>query len=379
MSRRALVTCTLVLSGVVSIACGSTGESSFEDGTRGGNGQGANGGSGSGAQLPEIGPSGTSSACVTELAGAELAPTNLVFVYDKSGSMGDTATGFDPAKRWIPVGSGLKQFFADPYSKTVRATLQFFPLSDDTIETACAHPYGTPVVPLAPASDAAFISAIDSMKPSGGTPTLPALMGGISQAKDIVAARPDDKTAIVLVTDGEPGFWDPNKNAFTPGCANNDVAHVADAARTAFQGTPSIPTYVIGVGPKLEALNAVAAAGGTSAAVMVDVNDPAGTKNAIVSALDAIRRRELTCDFSVPPPPAGEDLDPFAVNVAITGAGGERVLGYSKDCASADGWRYDNIDDPKRILLCSDACSDAREADGKVSIAFGCKTKLDVH
>lgn len=373
--KRELVAYTFVLSGLVSIACGSNGESSFGDGY-GADDQSAKG-TGTG-QLPEIGPTGTSSACVTEVAGAELAPTNLVFVYDKSGSMGDVATGFDPTKRWIPVGSGLKHFFADPYSKTVRASLQFFPLSDDTIEAACAHPYAQPVVPLSPASDPAFIKAIDSTKPSGGTPTLPALVGGIEHAREIAAARPGDKTAIVLVTDGEPGFWDPKKNAYTAGCANNDVAHVANAARAAFAGTPSIPTYVIGVGPKLESLQSVAVAGGTKGAIMVDVSDPAGAKDAIVSALDSIRRREISCDFSVPPPPAGETLDPYAVNVALAGAGGERVLGYSKECASPDGWRYDNIQDPKRILLCSSACSAARETNGKISIAFGCKTKLDI-
>ena len=53
--------------------------------------------------------------------------------FDKSGSMGDTATGFDPALKWTPVGTGMKEFFADPYSKTLRASLQFFPLDDNTI------------------------------------------------------------------------------------------------------------------------------------------------------------------------------------------------------------------------------------------------------
>ena len=120
--KRVLVTGTLALSGIVSLACGSSGDSTFGDGS-GAGGQGANGASSGGTQLPEIGPSGTSSACVTELAGAELAPTNLVFVYDKSGSMGDVATGYDPAKRWLPVGSGLKQFFADPRDPRTRQFL----------------------------------------------------------------------------------------------------------------------------------------------------------------------------------------------------------------------------------------------------------------
>lgn len=366
--KRVLAVSVLALSAV---ACASEGS---EFGDRSGDGAAVSQG-----QLPEIGPSGTASACVTEVASAELAPTNLVFVYDKSGSMGDASTGFDPAQRWIPVGAGLKHFFADPYSRTLRASLQFFPQSDDTVETACGHPYAKPVVPLSPASDPKFVDAIDRTKPSGGTPTLPALIGAISQAREVAASRPDDKTAIVLVTDGEPGFWDPKTNAQVPGCVDNDVAHVAAAARSAFEGSPSIATYVVGVGPKLESLNAVAAAGGTGAAIMVDVDEPGRTTTAIMSALTGIRRRAVACDFSVPPPPAGQQLDPYAVNVVLGSAGAERVLGYSKGCTSVDGWQYDDVHAPRRISLCAGACATATlEAEGKVSIAFGCKTKTEV-
>jgi hypothetical protein len=360
--------------GLVAFACGTT-ESTFTEGAEN------DGTPRTGNALPEIGPSGTGSACVTELKSAELAPTNLVMVYDKSGSMGDSATGFDAAQRWIPVNTGMKQFFADPYSKTVRASLQFFPLSDDNIQTACAHPYAIPAVPLTSAADPAFGAALDRTMPSGGTPTLPALEGGIAYAKEVAASRPDDKTVVVLVTDGEPGFWDPQKNAYVPGCPNNDVVHVATAAKAAREGAPSIPTYVVGVGPKLESLNAVAAAGGTNAAIMVDVNDPAATKSAIVGALDGIRRRELACDFAVPAPPSGQELDPYAVNVALKSADGpENLLSYSKDCGAADGWHYDDVQNPKRFLLCSASCEAARAGrDGKISIAFGCKTKISVH
>lgn len=359
------------------LACGSDAGSTFgdEDLSPGDSPNGVP----SGATIGEIGPLGTGSACVSEVASAELAPTNLVFIYDKSGSMGDVATGFDPATKWIPVGTGMKEFFADPYSQTLRASLQFFPLADDTIETTCAYPYATPTVALTNASDGSISAAIDATTPSGGTPTLPALQGAISYAKQVAADRPGDKTAVVLVSDGEPGFYD--GNAFVPGCQDNDVAHAAAAAKVAFESAPSVPTYVIGVGPKLAALSSIASAGGTTNAVMVDTADPAKTKLDIVAALGAIRKTEVSCDFSIPPSPAGKELDPFAVNVVLKqGDGTERVIGYSKDCAVEGGWRYDDAAAPKRILLCSASCSDARASSlGKVAIAFGCKTQVVVN
>lgn len=357
------------------VACGSDGASEFGSGS---GDQDPGNGLPSGASLPELGPSGTQSACVSQVSGAELAPTNLVFMYDKSGSMGDAATGFDPARKWIPVGSGMKQFFGDAYSSTLRASLQFFPQNDIDIPSACGFAYGTPKVALTMASDPAFIGALDSTKPTGGTPTLPALEGAIAYAKTVAASRPEDKTVVVLVTDGEPGFWDPGAKAFVPGCPNNDVAHVAAAAKAAYDA--KIPTYVIGVGPSLTKLNQVAAAGGTGQAIMVDANDPAKTKEQIVNALNAIRSEVVACDFSIPPAPAGETLDPLAVNVVLENAdGSEKILGYSKECAAPEGWRYDDAAAPKRIKLCQSACDAARASTaGKISLAFGCKTRVAV-
>jgi len=375
MTKRQLLAIAL---GLGLAACGSDAESTFGAPTASGDPPGSDVPPGS--SIGEIGPKGTGSACVSEVASAELAPTNLVFIYDKSGSMGDAATGFDPSKKWIPVGTGLKEFFADGYSKTLRASLQFFPLNDDTIETTCAYPYAQPTVALTSASDAAFTQAIDATHPSGGTPTLPALRGAIAYARQVATDRPGDKTAVVLVSDGEPGFWDAAQNAFVPGCQDNDVAHAAAAAQSAFTGSPAVPTYVIGVGAKLEALNAIASAGGTKSAVIVDTSDPTKTKTDIVTALASIRRAEVSCDFSIPPAPAGQELDPYAVNVVLEQADGtEKVLGYSKECTSAAGWRYDDVAAPKRILLCSSACGEARAATtGKVAIAFGCKTRVAV-
>jgi hypothetical protein len=376
MNKLGFVSASVVFS-ILIVACGNDAASTFTEPAAPAD---APNGVPSGSSIGEIGPKGTASACVSEVASAELAPTNLVVIYDKSGSMGDAATGFDPALKWLPVSTGMKEFFADPYSKTLRASLQFFPLNDDTVASTCAYAYGTPSVALTSAADPALTQAIDATKPSGGTPTLPALQGAIAYAKQIAMGRPGDKTAVVLVTDGEPGFWDAAQSAFVPGCVDNDVAHAASAAKTAFEVGPPVSTYVVGVGPKLDSLNAIASAGGTHAAVIVDTTDPTKTKTQIVDALAAIRKSEVSCDFSIPPSPAGQELDPFAVNVVLAQDDGtEKVLGYSKACEGSDGWRYDDVAHPTRILLCSNACTAARASSlGKVSVAYGCKTHLAV-
>lgn len=320
------------------------------------------------------GPSGTNAACVTSTANAQLAPVNLVVMFDRSGSMGSTTEGFDPALKWIPVTTGMKAFFADPSSIGVAASLQFFPEGGD-LNAVCAYPYASPVVPLTPlASAAPILAAIDATKPSGGTPTMPALSGAITYAKDVAKQRPNDKTVVVLVTDGEPGFG--INGQFAAGCANNDIPHIAAAAQSAATATPAIKTYVIGVGPDLSNLNAIASAGGTGQAIMVSIADPNQTKGIFQQALESIRAQTLSCEFPLPPPPGGKSLDVNAVNVVYTNGGGtQNVLTYNATCTGGVGWHYDNIAAPTKVELCASTCNSV-EADrkGSLSLAFGCKT-----
>lgn len=374
MPRPALAASAISALVVAAVACGGTNSSEF-----GGPPGSAPPGPAADFTTESAGPKSTLDPCVTDAKSANLEKVNLVFMYDRSGSMGDTANTppFDPKQKWIPVGAGMKAFFADPVSKTMSASLAFFPQGGD-VASNCAAPYSAPTVPLGSLNDAAkFVSAIDATQPKGGTPTLPALQGAIQYAKTVAAQKPDEKTVIVLVTDGEPGFM--INGAFETGCPNNDVAHVAAAAEAAFKATPSIPTYVIGVGPALTNLNRIAAAGGTGTASMVSVSDPTKTAATFQAVLDKIRGQILSCDFALPPPPAGKLLDVDAVNVAYSSGAGESILTYSADCAGGSGWRYDNLAGPSRVQLCPATCDAARAAgDGKLTVAFGCKTKGDV-
>ncbi len=320
------------------------------------------------------GPSGTSAACVTSLASATLAPVNLVVMFDRSGSMGDPAGGFDPSLKWEPVTTGMKAFFADPNSVGIAASLAFFPQGGD-LASVCGYAYATPVVPLTPlASASSILAAIDATKPNGGTPTLPALSGAITYAKTVAAQHATEKTVVVLVTDGDPGFG--INGQFTPGCANNDIPHIAAAAQSAAHATPAIPTYVIGIGPDLTNLNAIASAGGTGQAIMVSVADPSMTKAIFENALDKIRAETLSCEFALPPPPSGKTIDANAVNVVYTNGGGtQNVLTYNRDCTGGVGWHYDNATSPTKVELCSATCNSvAGDRQGKLSLAFGCKT-----
>ncbi len=363
--------------GFAAIACGGSDASVFNSATN--EDQGHDPGHGEIADN-QTGPSGTKDACVSSTANAALQPANLVMMFDKSGSMGDTTnqpTPYDPNLKWNPVTAGMKAFIADPGSAGINASLQFFPIGED-VPGVCGYSYGTPKVSLSPLTNAApFLAALDATKPSGGTPTLPALQGAISYAKQIAGDRPTEKPVVVLITDGEPGIMDPSTKTFGPGCADNDIPHVAAAADAAFKGTPSIPTYVIGVGNSLSNMNTVAAAGGTKAAILVDVSDPSKTKGVFQTALDSIRQETMTCDFSVPPAPDGKAIDVNAVNVVYTGTSTpETVLTYSKDCSVAGGWHYDNPSAPTKIQLCQSACTTAKaDRGGKLTLAFGCLTK----
>jgi hypothetical protein len=218
------------------------------------------------------------------------------------------------------------------------------------------------------------LAAIKATQPQGGTPTLPALQGGVKYAQQVAASHQGEKVAVVLVTDGMPGFYQNGTNI--PGCTDNDVSHVASTAQVSFVGQPSIPVYVIGVGPQLQDLNAIAAAGGTQSAFMISVSDPNATQEQLLTALNTVRAQQVACDFAFPAPPPGEQLDPLRVNVAFESSNGEQVLTYSADCSAGTGWHYDNPAAPSRVLLCPQTCS-AVQADqsGGLKLAFGCQTK----
>lgn len=340
----------------------------------GAGGFGAAGGSGGG---PTSDPSSLSE-CATAAAAATLKPANLVVMYDRSNSMAVSTTGKNVrALKWDPVGAAMKDFFGDAGSKGLSASLTFFPTTaGTTIDLVCTpDSYDAPRVSLQALPSGEFATAIDATSPGGGTPTTDAMKGAIRHAKDVAAQKAGEKVVIALVTDGLPGVYTTNNREV---CTPNTVTTAAAQAASALGGTPSIPTYVIGVADAenptgLTNLTEIAKAGGTTKATIVDTSDPTKTKADFGAALAQIRRDALSCDFDVPAPPNGAKIDFDAVNVTVTKSGGPDLLSYSKDCADGRGWHYDDPAQPKRIILCDGACDDAKSAT-KIEIVFGCAT-----
>ncbi|MBL8606081.1 MAG: VWA domain-containing protein [Myxococcales bacterium] len=353
---------------VAAVGCGSSDESQFGDGSGGSSGDTAHSGNGNpfgsssgasgGSSSGTPGSVTPGSACASASAGAVAPPISLVFMVDKSGSMG----GAQMSLRWTPAVAALNDFFADPASTGVNASLAFFPQTKNECSSAS---YSTPAVAMTALPSGAFAPALAANSPGSGTPTLVAETGAIEYAQSVAATLPPgEKVAIVLVTDG-----DPNDCSSTP-------ANVAAAAATV---AADIKTYVIGVGPDAANLDQIATGGGTAPHIQVNTTSAATTSADLRAAIGKIKAAQLGCEYGLPAPPGGQTLDVNAVNVDYTPAGGAlQTLPYSADCSNKGGWHYDNVATPTQIVMCPDICATLQGdvTGGKIDIVFGCVTTV---
>jgi hypothetical protein len=297
-------------------------------------------------------------SCASSTQQAALVPVNLVVLLDRSGSMGDGVNG-DPALKWNPVTAGLGAFFADPQSAGMNASLQLFPAATDQCNPSVYYFAAVPERALPDGQS--FAAAMAATTPSGDTPTRPAILGAIDYAKDVRDATPGSRTAIVLVTDGDPDVCD------------SSVANVSlEVAKVA----STIKTYVIGVGQSLSSLDMIAQAGGTDHPTLVSVGDPAQTKSDFLAALQQIRGLVLSCEVPLPAPPPGMALDFNSVNVLFTPSSAPATqLLYDSACANGVGWRYDDPMKPTEVQLCASSCDAVRhDHGGRLEVVFGCAT-----
>lgn len=376
------------------------------------------------------GPVNSDAACVAETRAGEHAPVDLYVMQDASGSMAcptgvgngmpstmgcGSSQGATGPTRWASLTSALQSFVNSPSNAGIGIGIGFFPtgpggsggldqaclmqcMGDCACTTACgcksatpifgnvcfcadnnqsctAADYAIPAVEIAslPGSAAALTMAINGRSPNGSTPTAPALDGALQHAKSWATAHPDRRTAVIYSTDGAPDGCD----------ANNTIATAASLAQSAFSGTPSVATYVIGVGADLVAgLNQIAAAGGTSKAYMVDTGGNVAQQ--LSDALGSIRSSTLTCDYKIPPASSGTlDFGKVNVQVQIGASGGTMLIGQVADkasCGSGPGWYYDNSAKPTLITLCPGTCDPLLQTPGsRLDVLIGCKTDVRVN
>jgi hypothetical protein len=333
-------------------------------------------------------------ACVETKAETARLPVDLYIVQDRSGSMG-------MGGKWDAVKNALIAFVESPAAAGMQVGLGFFPREGNgaacmacttgqcfqmcgcasvqctngqcrcnAFGPTCAVPDYTPAavgIEALPGVAPKIVAALNGIMTAGGTPTRPALEGGVQHARAWLTSK-NRRVAIALATDGEP-----------TGCTNNNVATVADVAKKAH--ADGIFTFVIGVGPNLANLNTMAMAGGTGKAFLIEGGN---LQQQFLDTLRSIQGQaaRLSCSYAVPPSPMGQTLDPRKVNVRFTS--GEppnsayipRVEDRAK-CGTQGGWYYDDPTAPKAITLCEATCQAVNQGGEKAEVAvlFGCATR----
>ncbi|MBL9023894.1 MAG: VWA domain-containing protein [Myxococcales bacterium] len=375
----------------------------------GGGGEGAGNSSGTGSPNGSTGDgfatgstgSGVGGGCAGIDKTAEKVPLDIYIMLDQSGSMSDPPS-MGGGTKWDAVSSALSTFVNQPEAAGIGVGIQYFPLDsgancnvlqcnvDGDCGAGCGPcegfggfgicsgygasdsclvtDYATPDVEIAtlPGNANAIIQSIGNHGPTGGTPTSAALEGAISHAQTWANANPGHAVIVVLATDGDPTS------------CNSDLAYINGVAAAGFGGTPSIRTFVIGVGGSVSALNGFAAAGGTGSAFMID-QDP-NVQQAFLDALNQIQGIALPCSYLIPAPDQGE-INYQQVNVQYTPGGGgtpqtlPKVSGLADCPPGGNAWYYDNEAMPTQIVLCPDTCTNlSQDTMGQIKIVLGCDT-----
>lgn len=347
---------------------GAGGDGAGGDATGDEDGGGGDGG-GAGWADPDDDDSdaGNDDTCSETSQKAERKPLDMYIMLDRSGSMawninGNSLSdgGNNPASRWYQVTHAIKDFVANAQSAGMGVGLDYFPGSPECNTSTYKDP--AVGIGLLPVHAPLIESSLNATSPSGGTPTRPALEGAVEYAKEWADAHPGHTVIVVLATDGEPS-----------GCSST-ISTVKSAAEAGVN--QGIKTFVIGIGNQTGNLNEIAAAGGTGQAIMVTGTN---ATQEFIDAMNEIRGVALACEYEIPPPNEGEQLDYDKVNLRFTKGDGTKedipYVGDSSGCGSG-GWFYDDPNAPTTIQVCEETCDLFKsDGEGQVDVVLGCKRR----
>jgi len=287
---------------------------------------------------PDAGP-----VCSEELHELSRMQVDLILVVDDSASL---------APWWPALNDGLVQFLQNTEASGLAIGLQRF---DEVCE---AEPYSVPVVPIAPLADnrQALLQAL----PTGvvTTSTVPALDGVLRYALRWAIENPAERVAVVLLTDASPGACD--------ALAGDYDGEAQKLARAAYEGMPSIETYVIGFS-SLTGPGPLALAGGT-VPIPIGVTPADGE---VLSALERVRGTAQPCAFRWQ---SGWMLASDSAVVIVASDGTERrvpILSSASACARDAGFYVANLDDFYPLIACEATCENLTATD-RVSLSRAC-------
>jgi hypothetical protein len=289
--------------------------------------------------------------CVSEHYVAVSKPLDIYLVLDAS------------AVEHFSTLDALEGFASAPESHGIRMGVNFFGPDLPCAEEA----YLEPAIPIAFLPDSLKnLRTEAALHPDDDRPTLPALQGAIQYARAWAQFHPDSAVVVWLITDDLPDDCD------------STVDNVAQAAAAGLSDPISVPTYVIGIGNVPE-LHAIAQAGGTERAIIVDTDTnrfSPDQKTFLIHALNQLREAARPCEHGLPSP---ERVARELVNFYVESKTGAKIVIPHVDSANAcdptkGGWFYEET--RTRIIACDKSCETLKASNGEVSIEIGCPTVL---
>lgn len=299
--------------------------------------------------------------CQVESTEVKPIPPTVLFLLDKSGSMGnldgylwdhDANIQTPEVTRWSSLHAVVESM-VNKFNETVEFGVKLYPKIDATpykMTGACDVDPGVEVetAPMNAANILATIPAAD-FNVLGGTP----MEGGIKEAVNyLTALDPDDQRFILMIADGD----------ISKTCEDQDFNEALIFIETALQDH-DIATYVVGIAiddlPSKTQLTKLANAGGKPS----NGPDPYYSTQNQIELDDAIQQivdDTLSCTIAVAPEPDQPDL--FEVWIDDT------QIPAVPDC-NADGWRW--TVPHSEIELCGTACKALKQT-GKVEARYYC-------
>jgi hypothetical protein len=287
--------------------------------------------------------------CTDGMVALAKARPTVMFVLDRSGSMGDKLGQMGgPLSRWSILTSALSTVLP-PVDMTMAIGALLFPAVDAGHDHQTCEVPGAPDLLPALGNVGALVNLMSATDPGGGTPTADAIDAAATAllgVRAVAASR-----ALVLATDGGPNC-NADLDTSTCTCAMGSCkksTSCLDDTRTVDRidgyRKQGLPTYVIGIqdsgDPQFVAvLNAMADAGGRPQAGAQHYY-PANSADELTSALGVIRDQLGACTYlSTSVPNAGG-------SIAVTLDG--TPIAY--DPAGKEGWTWGDKANGEVILV----------------------------
>ena len=343
----------------------------------------------------DTGAGGTSSledgeVCQELVLTAQSNPVNVLVLLDRSISMLEQADPQTPGvTRWDAITDALRAFVNSPQAEDARVGLQFFGLQAQ--DDCSATKYETPAVPIAPLAQnrAALLAAIDGTLPGSQTPTLPAVTGALTYARQVAQLPENDgvPTLMVLASDGIPSECLPLGDDGMPIISFREILDTLEsfsAPPTDASGAPTVPsirTFLVGTRELENNAEIFARAGNGQAFLVGGASSGPGLQQQFLDALLTIIVKPLDCEIDVPQtaPDTGEAIDFEAVRLRFTGAASGTTTEFPRAtganaCGINQAWFYDGESPPQKLFLCPRACESLGA--GELKLELGCAPAL---